>query len=215
MKRYDSVETGEEPVAPALIGAVLRLPNNGSAETARLTTLAKTARLQVERHCRISVVLRTVTLFLDGFATRNRDGVGWWDGVRELPISELYEQRRDIRLPLPPLVSVTSITTYDDSDVGTVFGASAYYVDTASPKQLGRVVLRNGAVWPVGLRVANSVKIVYEAGYTDGSVPQDIIDAITGMAAYLYSNPGACSGDCSEACGMAGLLRSFVIMDPR
>ncbi len=221
MKRYTYSDTGTFPAtAVAALAKVLRI--SSTAENARLETLIRTARMQVEAHCRIAVIKKTVTLFMDGFTTRERRGTerggdrgGWWSGVREMPISELYEQKREIDLPLPPLVSVTSITTYDDSDAATTFGASNYYVDTSDRKQQGRVVLRIGSVWPIGLRVANAIKIIYEAGYENDAIPQDLIDAVIAVAAYLYANPGSCGGDCVGPCGAATLLQSYVILVPR
>jgi uncharacterized phiE125 gp8 family phage protein len=212
MKRYDETITGAEPVDAAALAAVIRGTN--PAETALLTSYCKVARQQVESHCRIAVVQRTVTMFIDRFPWREKQGM-WWDGVRELPISELYDAQREVFLPLPPLQTVTSIMTYDDSDAGTVFDAANYYVDASDKRQQGRVVLRTGAVWPNALRVANAVKFIYVAGYADNTVPEEVKQAILGVGAYLYANRGDCGGDCVGACGMGALLSSFVVRDPR
>jgi uncharacterized phiE125 gp8 family phage protein len=84
---------------------------------------------------------------------------------------------------------VTSVTTYDDADVSTVFAASSYYVDTAA--EPGRVVLRTGSTWPTALRVGNAVEIVYVAGYgAAAAVPAPIKFAVKSVAAWLYENRG-------------------------
>lgn len=212
MKRYSEAITGAEPVTAADLAAIIR--GTDPAENALLTTYGLAARQQVESHCRIAIVQRTVTMFLDGFSIHSRSS-DWFDGVRELPISELYGATRDITVPLPPLQSVTSITTYDDSDAATVLAASAYFVDTAAKRQQGRIVLRRGSVWPSALRVANAVGVVYVAGFVDGGVPAEIKQAILGVAAYLYAHRGDCGGDCMNACGMAALVSSFVVQEPR
>ena len=211
MQRYDEQITGAEPVTSTMLAETLR--GTSPSEDAFLTRMCKVARQQVEKYCRISIVQRTVTLYLDRFPVTPTGNI-WFDGVREAPISSIFGEARKIPMPLPPLQSVTSITTYDDSDNAVVFGASGYYVDVASKNQQGRVVLRDGICWPVALRVANAIKFIYVAGYVDGSVPDDLKEAIIGIAAYLYAHRGDCTG-CEEACGMANLLRTYVLLDPR
>lgn len=68
-------------------------------------------------------------------------------------------------LPLPrwPLVSVTSITSYDKDDVATTLAASKYLVDTAN--EPGRVILQEDANWPSDLRNYAAGVIRFTAGY--------------------------------------------------
>ncbi len=212
MKRYDEIITGAEPVTAAELAKVLEITDPG--QTPFLTTLVKVARQQVEAYCRIAIVQRTITMFMDRFPVEDHDK-GWWDGVREAPISSIFAAVRKIEMPLPPLQSVTSVTTFDDSDVGTIFAAAGYFVDTASKRQQGRVVLRDGITWPIALRSANAIQFVYVAGYADGSVPDDLKQAILGIGAYLFANRGDCGGDCVGKCGMAMLLESYIIRVPR
>ena len=100
-----------------------------------------------------------------------------------------------LELGRTPLISVTSVKTYDESDVATTFNASNYYVDTAT--QPGRIVLRSGVSWPSWIRRANPIEIQFKAGYgTDpNSVPAEIRMAVLNTIAFLYENRGDAVAD--------------------
>ena len=112
-----------------------------------------------------------MTLFLDTFSTgsvrtapkvplANNDD--WWDGVRTGPVSSLstYNQRC-IELPRPPLLTVTSLSTFDEDDTETVYDASNYFVDTSS--LTGRLVLKSSSSFPTDIREVNGIKITRHA----------------------------------------------------
>lgn len=63
-----------------------------------------------------------------------------------------------------PLQSVSSIKTYDLSNVESTFDAANYVVDTAS--RPGRVCLKASSSWPTGLRYHRGAIIRYVAGYS-------------------------------------------------
>lgn len=88
-----------------------------------------------------------------------------------------------ILLPWVPLISVTSITTYDTTNVSAVMTSTDYLVDVAT--EPARVVLNAGFSWPSGLREAGGAVIVYVAGYGDAeeNVPAPIRHAILLLAA--------------------------------
>ena len=143
---------------------------------------------QAEKFLNRALITQTWTLFLDRWpVTRGRD---WWDGVRDLAITELNTGSRFLEVPKPPLQSVTSIITYDDADVATTFAASGYFVDSSSAP--GRIVLRSGQAAPSGVRVANAVEVIYVAGYGDqgDDVPEDILQGMRLMISHLYENRG-------------------------
>lgn len=123
----------------------------------------------------------------------------WWDGVREMSITELYNSSgtQSLYLPRYPLVSITSITTYDEASNSTsVTTANVFDVDTASLP--GRLTLKRGQTWPVALRANNAIEIVYVAGYgaSGDDVPAPEKRAIKQLAAYMYSHRG---DDCDPA----------------
>ena len=74
-----------------------------------------------------------------------------------------FPEDRELTLPRWPLVSVTSVTSYDTSDVASTFAASKYLVDTANAP--GRVILNDGQSWPSDLRRRNAGVIRFTAGY--------------------------------------------------
>ena len=74
-----------------------------------------------------------------------------------------FPEERELTIARWPLVSITSITSYDSSDVASTFAASKYLVDTAS--EPGRVILNDGQSWPSDLRARAAVVIRWSAGY--------------------------------------------------
>jgi len=94
-----------------------------------------------------------------------------------------------LRIPLPPLQSITSITyTKEDATTGTV-SSGDYVVDTDS--EPARVVLKSTATWPSDtLQVANGVTVRFVAGYGDAAsdVPEAIRRAMLLMIGHWYEN---------------------------
>ena len=80
------------------------------------------------------------------------------------------ECSQPILLPVVPLVSVTSITSYDYLHAATVLVSTNYYVDTA--RAPARVYLNSGSAWPTNLRSWGGLVIDYVAGY--GAAPDDV-----------------------------------------
>lgn len=134
----------------------------------RFAGLIAAATEFVETHTGRALITRTYRGFLN-----------WWPSDTQNGYVMRY-----VQLERPPLQSVIALTTYDDSDVATVFASNNYFVDTA--RTLGRIVLRRGLVWPIPLRVANGIQIDWTAGYgpNPGDVPEAIrlaIKVIVGM----------------------------------
>lgn len=128
----------------------------------------------------------------------------WWDGMREMPITELRTGGgpRHVIPPRYPLSSVTSIKTYDEADNETaVTVATVFFVDTESMP--GRIALRPGQTWPIALRETNAVEINYIAGFgaNAAAVPDTIKRAIKSLAGFLYENRGT---GCSPQAALTG-----------
>jgi uncharacterized phiE125 gp8 family phage protein len=93
----------------------------------------------------------------------------------------------EILLPHGRTQSVTSVKAYDALDVETTVDPSTYQVDTAS--EPGRIVLRSGQSWPVGLRAANAVVIRAVFGYGDEeAVPQALKQAMLFLVGAMYEH---------------------------
>jgi uncharacterized phiE125 gp8 family phage protein len=128
-------------------------------------TLITAARVHVEQHVKRALVSQTWDLVLNRFPPGP-----------------------EIRLPLPPLASVTSISYTDEDGGAGVVSSSDYVVDT--DREPGRVVLKNGKAWPaVILREAAGVRVRFVAGYgAAAAVPVPIKQAILLLVGTLYEN---------------------------
>ena len=126
----------------------------------------------------------------------------WWDGVRQMAISELYAPNAmtSVALPRWPLASITSVTVFDeDSNSAVVSVANTFDVDIYQVP--GRLTLRRGSTWPIALRANDAIQIIYVAGYANAAaVPAPMKRALKNLAAFLYTNRG---DSCSPAEAMA------------
>ena len=132
-----------------------------------------------------------------------------WDfAVDSLPCG--YEP---IYLPRSPVVSVSSITSYDLTNTPVVMSNTNYFVDTLS--EPGRIALNSGFTWWTasnGVRARNTLVVRFVAGYgtSPDAVPQAIRSAILLLVEGLYN--GLCAeGQGPEAwpLGVADLMSSF------
>jgi len=184
-----TVPPAAEPVALADVKAQARIDT--TADDALLTATITAARQWVENYTGRAIINQTWQMALDLWPAASGE---WWDGVREGPISGL-DRVSFISLPRPPLVSINSVTYYDNTDTPTVWPSSNYFVDTI--RQPGRLTLRLGATWPVPSRLANGIIIDFIAGYgTDGTaVPQVIKTAISQLVTHWYEHRGEASAN--------------------
>jgi hypothetical protein len=117
----------------------------------------------------------------------------WWDGVRELPISEAYapNRMREVTIPRYPLAAIESVNVFDDAGNSAAVNVAATF-DVDTYRRPGRIVLRNGATWPIALRNSNAIEINYTAGFGANAnfVPAVLKRAIKQVAAYLYTHRG-------------------------
>lgn len=92
-----------------------------------------------------------------------------------------------IKLPVPPLKSVESITLVNDEGEEHELQQGAYFVDTNS--EPGRIMLGSGDFWqsfkPFPI---SSVVIDFIAGYEPNSVPKSVQQAIRLLAGHMYDN---------------------------
>lgn len=90
-----------------------------------------------------------------------------------------------IKIPRPPLVSVTHLKYYDTSSVQQTLSTDYYELDTAS--EPGFVRLKYNQTWPTCRGHDDDIEIRYVAGYGAASaVPRTIRHAIQLWAAQLY-----------------------------
>ena len=152
----------EEPVSLDEARAHLRLE---SGEDDYLSDLIAAARRHCESFQGRAYVTQTWDLYLDAFP----------GGC--------------IKVPLPPLQSVTFIKYKDSCGVLQTLGTYDYVVDAYS--EPGLIFLAYGKSWPSTYPEANAVQIRFVAGYGAASdVPPEIKQAILLKIADLYENRG-------------------------
>jgi uncharacterized phiE125 gp8 family phage protein len=171
------------------------------------------ARRFIEDQIGLAFISQSWRLALDQWPA---GGEAWWDGVREMSITELYRSNvlQSVTLPRWPLVSITSVTTYDeDSNATAITVANVFDIDTY--RTPGRITLKRGQTWPVALRANNAIEIVYVAGYANAAaVPMTMKRAVRQLAAFMYNHRGD-DCDASQAfadSGAASLVDQFKVM---
>ncbi len=158
---------------------------SGAADQAYIESLIVSAREQAEEYMVRALIDQSWTMTLDHWPGGTGD---WWEDLHTPT-----DTPRDLFLELPyaPLSSVTSINTYDTSDVATPIVVNTYfYTDTNS--EPGRIVLRAGQTWPVNDRRGARIEIIYVAGYgaTYASVPMVLRHGIMLHVGWMYEHRG-------------------------
>ena len=150
--------------------AITQTNSTGVGDDAYLDTLITAATYWVEEYTGRALINRTYKAFLDAW-----------------PVDTRGYQLTTLELPKPPLVSVTHVKTYTDSDTASTFSSGSYFVDSNSVK--GRIALRTSAAWPEVTRTANGIEIQWIAGYgAAADVPQPIKQAILLLVGHWYAN---------------------------
>lgn len=193
-----TTEPTAEPLSLQEVKEYLRVDDATDERVVRPLILA--ARQFAEEHMGIAIMQQTLKFEVDTAVDTDSP---LWEGMRTAPDINYYKNY--IALPRNPVISVTSVKTYDDSDNATVFATSKYYVDNS--RQPARIVLRTGQTFPSALRVANAIEVIYVAGYTTAySVPEPIRLGMLQHIAYMYEH----RGDMYEAkSGLPPLLRQL------
>lgn len=112
-------------------------------------------------------------------------GTQTWDYVLDAFPTGTAPFGGGIKLPFPPLQSVTSVT-YVSPDTGldvTLTDGTDYEVDLYSTPGW---VMPGEDGWPTPMETINAVKVRFVAGYT--TVPRTIRHAIKLMVGHLYKN---------------------------
>ena len=131
-----------EPLTLAEAKAHLKVDT--SDDDALISAMIAAARARAEWHTGRAAITQGWTLHLDA-----------------------WPQSGTIEIPLPPLQSVASVTTYARDDSATVMSASLYTVDAASAP--ARLALKIGVPPPANLRRVNAV-ILEQAGVPAASI---------------------------------------------
>lgn len=199
-----ATEPTQEPLSLQEVKDYLRVEDNTDERI--LQAMIETARRFAEEHTGRSLMQQTVNQFIDGY-DEMEDPL--FEGFRTGPFLTYYKNY--ITLARPPVISVTSVSTFNDSDTETTFAATKYFLDNV--REPARIVLRNGETFPTSLRVANAIKIVYVAGYTSPfAIPEPIRLGMLQHIAHLYEHRGDMYNAVAYPPSLQKLYAPYVIM---
>jgi len=136
MQSKITLEPVGEPLS--LVAAKLHLRVDHASDDLLITSLIRVAREMCEVYEGRSYLVRTMQVKLDSF-------------------------QNEIRLPFPPLVSVSSITYIDAAGDTQTLSTDYYEVDTHT--EPGRVYLAYNYNWPSVRPYPQVITITYKAGY--------------------------------------------------
>lgn len=204
-----TVEPTLEPVTAQMFKDYAKLDDD--IDDNYLILYLKAARKQAESYTGMKFITQTIKTRIDYFPQTDynrralNDGYGatdWRQGSR----TGYWPSDDYIDLAFRPIQSITSLTTYGTNNIGAVLVASNYFLDAFGE----RLVLNQGAIWPVDLRGRAAIEIITVNGYGDDStfVPEDIQLAILAMAKLAYDCRGG-SCDTSGNITCLGMLEAY------
>lgn len=134
----------------------------------------------------IDNLIASATAYLDG-----KDGVlgraiinqTWLYSIDDWPAPG-----SPIRVPLPPLGAVNSISYVDPDGAAQTLSSSVYELDKAS--EPGLIWLAYNQSWPPIRSKPNAITIDFTAGYgaTDASVPANVRQLVAEIVAHYFQN---------------------------
>ncbi len=192
-----------EPVTLAEVKDYLRILD--ANDDALLTGMITAARQAAEEFARRVFVTQTWTVWFDQAELLERTA---WNKTLPTPGRETLSEKRVLEIPRPPLQSINLINTYDAANVGTLFPASAYRMESASAP--GRLTLNENAHWPTNLRETQAVEAECVLGYGAASaVPQSIRQALLIWIKLLVANKSRLYEE-ENARGLVELNTTFI-----
>jgi uncharacterized phiE125 gp8 family phage protein len=180
-----------EPVTVAEVKARLRL--SSTADDTTIASNIKSAREFAEKVTRRSLAAKTYAYFMNDFP-----------GTKE-----------PIRVPMPPLISVTAIKYFDSTLTQQTWDASEYFV--AAMQSPGLIVPKTGFIYPCPASVPGAVEVDFIAGYDfpetgdlpAGPVcPEHLREGIRQLAVHIYEHPSAVTSEGLKEAPLA--LMSFL-----
>lgn len=163
----NTTTTYADNIADANLGA--GAPSTNTTVDPTLTALITTARMYCENFLFRRLFTQTWDMTLDRFPDV-------------------------IRVPYPPLVSVTSITYVDSAGNTQTLSASSYGVDVQ--REPGRIYLAYAQVWPTIRDIQAAVTVRYVAGYASiALIPAPIKHAMKMLIGHWYENREAVGSD--------------------
>jgi uncharacterized phiE125 gp8 family phage protein len=158
---------GVEPIALDHAKTFLRVSHADEDEL--ITNLIVSARERVEAETGRALITRTCRETLDDWAIEGR-----------------FSPPCVLKLPAPPLQSVTAITLFAADGSGAAWDAGEYLVDTESDP--GRIAVAGRSAFPRPGRKLAGIQIDFAAGYGDtpDDVPAALKEAILRLVGEAY-----------------------------
>ena len=136
-----------------------------SAEDSIIENLITAIRQMAESWLGRALIEQTITSTLD-----------FWPGII-------------VKLPRPPLISITSISTIDEEDNETTYSTDNYFARIDI--EPGQAVIKNGSSPPINAnRYYGGFKIIHVNGYGDeaADVPQDLKQGLIEWVLFALEN---------------------------
>jgi hypothetical protein len=175
----------ETAVTVAEAKEYLRIDNN--LEDLRVQLMIESATSVLENYLSLKFITQVWDIFFDQFPSTMKND--WWDGSRDISISELVTPDQNIFFPLGIAQSFDQFSTYSD-DEEFAEDKTRYSFDSVGGRT--RVGLKLGGVWPQTiLRSNNGIRFRFTFGFGNkAAVPSEIRMAILEFVAHIYENRG-------------------------
>ena len=158
--------TTEPDIEPITIDEIKEFARiDGTEEDTLISGFIVAARMNCEAFLGRALIEQTITMKMD-----------FWAG-------------EVIKLPRPPLISITAVETLDESDMATEYSSDNYYIITESIP--GQLVIKRGVTFPFNSdRDHGGYQIRFKAGYGDSrnDVPKAIREGLKLWATDIYEN---------------------------
>lgn len=152
-----------EPITVAEVKQHLQMSPFYTGEDSYLSALVAAATSYIETRCNIAVMQQTLELACDNWPS----------------------YQTGMKLPKPPLVSVTSVKYIDTSSTEQTWDSARYTVST--DRRPGTIRPKYGYIWPIIRPEPDAIKVRYVAGYsTAGSIPVGIKHALKLLIGNAY-----------------------------
>jgi len=202
-----------EPVTAAELRTFLRETETGLPD-AQADEFIEQAREEIEKSLNIAMITQSWRMSLDAWTIGQ--SAEFWDGMRTGSVLALNASSpaAAVVLPVFPLQTITSVTTYDEDSTPTVVTVADVF-DLDIYRTPARLALKSGASWPTVSRAVNGIQIIYVSGYGDAAadVPKPLVRAVKQLAAYYYAHRGdGCDmSNAMQNSGAASAVASFKV----
>jgi hypothetical protein len=159
----------------------------GTAEDTYLQTLLDGATAEAEMDCGRGFGVSTWKMVLDNFPQIEGlgAGAGYMPACIAAGVVVGTHAEGELRIPIRPVVTVTSVKYYDTAGVQQTMDAATYWVAA----QTGRIQPKNG--WPETEAMRpEGIEVVFTAGDAAGTLPPQAKSAILLILAARYTHRG-------------------------